>query len=786
MKIKILTCLAVFAVQPLFAQIEKTYVPENIFPERVASRLASHLRPEYFSRYLTAELRGSELQTKLPPRVIEINVTDDPLLKKGYLNLKWYAKGDGMTDDTEAIMDALYDAYYHQLALYIPPGTYLVSDTLECCVNRNGKKPDGTEKAIYHRGYGFTIIGDPANRPVIKLKDNAAAFSNPAKPKPVLEIYASAYAEWWKDNQYPRWENNCINIYTGGVSSLIIDCGQGNPGAVGLRFPGCQCTYAENIKILAHGAYAGFKDLPGNAGHTANLEVYGGRYGIVHTTYAGPGSGNCVSGCTLIDQTEAAIRNEDFHSPLTIVGFKIQKKNGPVFQLVNAKPSIGNGGSLALIDGTVELQEKSPCFVNTFNENNIRGRDLYLRNVYAKNADPLIESYGHKPIPSQGGEWSHIKEYAYASIKSVIVIDGSESTEEVVSIDGATPDDPMNRHLLSPREIPRGFDADAVSLKDESVMGEMVAKGDGVADDTKAFRYAIGKFSKVFVPKGTFRITGNLELKPNTVLFGAGENLSAIWVDIASWESGRATSVISSPDDPKATCMLSQLRFMTFINGTTFKGNLPPEITWEKVWPLVDWKAGKDSVVKNISLSPGNWSDPFIGPNGPLVRISGNGGGRWYGFEGGNNYFGMKRTPEKYTHLQVEGTRSPLVMYSLCVIYGVMDYYMEARDSQNIELYGASQETHPAAAGWMKFQGCSNVGIFGYYASCTHKDNPSKLTDFYFENCRDVTVAPAVSDKLYKNGGYKFKVRDGDTESFFVPIQTNCAYFRIGGKPAVP
>ena len=62
------------------------------------------------------------------------------------------------------------------------------------------------------------------------------------------------------------------------------------------------------------------------------------------------------------------------------------------------------------------------------------------------------------------------------------------------------------------------LDADGViNVKDYG------AKGDGTTNDTEAFRKAIAAAEKVFVPRGDFWLSGELQLQPDTHLFGLGK-----------------------------------------------------------------------------------------------------------------------------------------------------------------------------------------------------------------------------------------------------------------------
>jgi len=150
-----------------------------------------------------------------PPEKTFVNVTGYP----------YCAKGDGRSDDTEAIQRAILDSlmlgryngasrdrviptYYGEKILYLPEGTYLVSDTLWWT-----KEGHGLMRA--------RVVGDGAGRSVIRLRNNAPGFTNEANPKSLL-LMSTIDGNNWAHNNY--------------VSDLTVDVGKGNVGAIALRF----------------------------------------------------------------------------------------------------------------------------------------------------------------------------------------------------------------------------------------------------------------------------------------------------------------------------------------------------------------------------------------------------------------------------------------------------------------------------------------------------------------------------------------------------------------------
>ena len=56
------------------------------------------------------------------------------------------------------------------------------------------------------------------------------------------------------------------------------------------------------------------------------------------------------------------------------------------------------------------------------------------------------------------------------------------------------------------------------------------ATGDGTTDDTTAIQAAINaaEGNALYIPKGTYKCTSQIQIKANTLIFGAGRNASIL------------------------------------------------------------------------------------------------------------------------------------------------------------------------------------------------------------------------------------------------------------------
>lgn len=174
----------------------------------------------------------------------------------GWINVKvrYGAKGDGVTDDTEALRRAvgeLNHQYLDRVSLYLPDGVYLVTDTLayaqgywDCCVSIQGQSRANT---------------------IIRLKDKAPGYGDSTLPKPVL---------------YTRSGNQSFHQ---NIRDITIDVGEGNPGAVAIDYIANNTGVIRNVQIQA----------PKGSGHTAisMLRAWPGPALITNVTIQGFATG---------------------------------------------------------------------------------------------------------------------------------------------------------------------------------------------------------------------------------------------------------------------------------------------------------------------------------------------------------------------------------------------------------------------------------------------------------------------------------------------------------------
>jgi hypothetical protein len=190
-----------------------------------------------------------------------------PPAGSGVANVKDYgAKGDGVTDDTAAIVRAISEnidkkRYRANPFIYFPNGTYLVSDKLEGRIMAEGRD----EGKVWSAGWRamLILIGETREGAVIRLKDQAPGYGDPAKPKWLI---ATGSEDDDRNNQRGRG-NRAFRHY---ILNLTVDVGDANPGAVAIDFIANNRGAIEGVTLRAgegsgHTAIGLTRDWPGPA-----------------------------------------------------------------------------------------------------------------------------------------------------------------------------------------------------------------------------------------------------------------------------------------------------------------------------------------------------------------------------------------------------------------------------------------------------------------------------------------------------------------------------------------
>ena len=283
------------------------------------------------------------------------------------------AVGDGVTDDTQAIRDAIASTFNAWEQIYFPPGTYLVSDEINW------------QRFLTLRGAG-------ADQTTIRLADNAANYQDPTQAQAVLFCRNSG--------RNPGNDNTSHSNY---IFNMTIDTGQGNPGAIGIDFSSHNGGGVVSVRLVDGGnSLTGLsleRDSPGPA-LIRDVEVVGFDSGI-RTSYG-------VYSMTFEDITLTDQR---------VTGFYNGQHNASVRGLVsnNRVPAITlddgrDYGLLVLLDATLTGGAPEATAIVGNGELFARrvsasGYGVALENGSSRITDRFIEEYSTSPLlDAEGNE----------------------------------------------------------------------------------------------------------------------------------------------------------------------------------------------------------------------------------------------------------------------------------------------------------------------------------------------------------------------------------------------
>jgi hypothetical protein len=205
-----------------------------------------------------------------------------------WLLVVWASGADpsGERDSTAAIQAAVTLARDHQMACFFPPGTYRVSDTIEC-VQQLYRRANG--RVFGGNRFPNILVGSRAGaeRPKLLLAPNSPGFGDPARPKIFVHFWSRGYrnpttADRVSDGLSPEVEQPNI-----GMNQMLVHLdvviGEGNSGAIAVRHQAAEGSAIEDCTIDATHGLTGIQGGIGSGGGSANVTVIGGRNSAVST-----------------------------------------------------------------------------------------------------------------------------------------------------------------------------------------------------------------------------------------------------------------------------------------------------------------------------------------------------------------------------------------------------------------------------------------------------------------------------------------------------------------------
>jgi hypothetical protein len=671
-----------------------------------------------------ADLLGLDVPSEL---------ADSKLGALGYVDVTqkpFSADPTGKADSTKAIQAAVTFARDHQMACFFPPGTYLLSDTLTC-VQQLYKRANG--RVFGGNRFPNMLVGSRAGaqRPRLVLAPKAAGFGDAAKPKIFVHFWSRGYknpttADRVTDGLPPEVEQPNI-----GMNQMLVNLdlvvGEGNGGAIALRFQAAEGSAIEDCTIDATHALTGIQGGIGSGGSSAGVTVSGGRVGLDFTGYmSGTQPTPVITGFTLRGQTEAAIRSTS-RQTLVAVGLKIVADQcaGPLIQI--GKGLQANHGELTLVDSEIDFNGVAL----TQNERVVVSSDrgVYFDNVFVRGATKvMIDPEQKLELAGNPKGWLHVRQFAVPSsprgnqgntYRYPVYVNG-RTVDRLLEItpDRAPPAGLQTQHLWA-ATFPSFESPGAANVKDASYG----AKGDGRTDDTSAIQRAIDEHEIVFLPKGCYLLTRTLELKPQTKLVGVGQTISLL---VPAKSGAFADAKIPAPmvrtaDSAEAATSLAFLGFYTPANVEGAQS--------------LHWRSGGRSIFRGVEVHRRGSVTPA-----PVI-ISGHGGGNWYNFRDGS------------ARLLVDGAQGPLRFYQ----FSVQQVTSELRGAKHVSFFGTKYEGNNPM---LTIRDSDHIRLFGHGGNAKGRADASL---FVFERTPNFLFANGV-DGPTKIGSKSLSHWEGSTD----------------------
>ena len=712
------------------------------------------------------------------------------LSRLGYVDVTaapFHADPTGRRDSTEALQRAIDFARDAQMVCFFPPGRYRVSDTL---VLRHGIYMRSHRAALVnYRLMPCALVGKlqvdsqgRVVRPRIVLAPHSPGFDNPRRVKYVVE-----------HQQYDVKKFTIEENRNGGGPSLMntlfinldIEIGEGNPGAAGMHIRSCEGSAVQNVTIDARHGYAGLVGATGNGGSWANVTILGGRIGIDMRGWTPPTP--TMVGIRLFGQTQAALVHA-CRGSLTAVGVEIRSRiGGPL--IVGEKTWGPFDGSLNLIDSSIRFESAASS----------KGRrtvlqsagNVYMNRVYVYGADEIVSGI----LKGNRKGWIHVREFAWGKkrrrkgidLDSPVYIDGRKIGrlwKDTVSSE-EPPEALVARHLWDPRLVDV-FGGRFVNVREQPYG----ARGDSVSDDTEALQRAIDEADCVFLPKGYYRITRPLKLRPNTRLVGVASHLSVIMArEPSQWprKNGKLLPLVETANDPDARTVIAYLGI-----------RIPLEVPRSgplRTLPLyaLHWRCGPRSLFLSNDVHPlrvfgfrRNKQHRPATLHHPTIVVSGAGGGRWYNYHTMQFFIPTSRTQRA---ILVRDTPGPLWFYNFEPQGGNGEAVAEFRRALHVSLFGCKTECNTT---FVRVADCNHVRIFGHGGIGNAKNGQAlyvveRTPNWLLANLADqVNLGP---DRSYYNGHavhrhldsfYPLQVRDAQGRTVTVPSRERPVLYRVG------
>ena len=515
---------------------------------------------------------------------------DDP--KAVYLTPENFpVRADGVADDADALQQAINKVQetVHQGIVFIPEGQYRLGKTV-------------------YVWSGIRLIGYGSHRPVFILGENTPGFREATKTGPGIGTgtYMIHFVSDRPEEGKPMRDANPGTFYSG-ISNIDIEIRDGNPAAIGIRSHFAQHCYLAHMDFRIGSGRAGVEEA---GTESEDLHFFGGEFGITMHKPS-PSWPFLLIDSSFEGQRKAAIETEE--GGLTII--RNQFRNVPTVIAVREN----RAEELWMKDSRLE-DITGPALIIS-DEKNAR-TEINLENVICQRV-PTLAAFRESGKQVAGpGALYRVKTFTHG----LHIADLGVPPEIKTTCDTA---------VLKKMPAPVKSDIPALPPADTWVdITSLGAQGDGVADDTEAFKEAIAHHRAIYLPMGRYRVTDTITLRPDTVLIGLHPYATQIVLPDSTpafYGAGAVSREIQSPSPGSAGRRQDAPRFQgagapkalleTPKGGANIVTGIGLDTGINGRAVAAKWMAGKDSLMNDVRFLGGHG---MYNPDGTRLQVYNN------------------------------------------------------------------------------------------------------------------------------------------------------------------
>jgi polygalacturonase len=619
---------------------------KRLFTKRVLSHLA-------LAALISGVALANSIASAAPSKSVYLSTPPDSAAVQ--------VKRDRKIDDGEAIQAAIDEAHANGAGgvVFLPSGRYKITKTLFIWPS-------------------VRVFGVGPTRPVLELPDHTPGFDHGVA---AMIVFTGAGPHPEKPPVFPVQESVPFNpsiadansgTFLSALSNVDLKIGDGNSGAVGVRFHVAQHAFLSHMDFNIGSGLAGVYQVGNEA---EDLRFFGGRYGIL-TEKTSPAWQFTLVDSMFSGQRDAAIREHEAGLTLvntqftdTPVGIEIDRGYGD--WLWGKNVNFKNVSRAAVVISNEDSAYTQVGFENAAAANVpvfARFRDSG-KVIQGRGASYLVKSFNHGLVVPALGQMGHFETRMDATAASA-----KPRTERAI------------------RQLPPV--SEWVSVK------ALGAKGDGTTDDTQALQRAIATHRVLYLPTGRYLVSDTLLLKPNTVLIALhpGKTQIVLAENLPNFAGvGTPKALIETPAGGDN---------IVFGLGL-FTGGVNPRAS------AVLWHAGENSLMSDVKIQGGHGTalatgerfDPYNANHSadgdPRNRWSGQYPSIWVKDGGGGTFFACW-TPNTYAQsgFYISDTTTPGHVYQVSDEHHVRNELVLERVSnweflafQTEEEYGESPQS---------------------------------------------------------------------------------------------